>query len=204
MVDLQIIEQYFLGYFQKFGPSPEGLNWNSVEAQVKRFEQLCKVINFSNPFSILDYGCGFGSLFDFLKDKGQDFTYVGYDILEAMISKGKELHFGNSNCRFINNLAEVSQMDYVIESGVFNVKQENEESSWTEYINKSLNKMFFLANKGIACNFLTKYSDIEYMKPHLYYADPLFLFDYCKKNFSKNVALLHDYDLYDFTIIIRR
>ncbi len=204
MVDLQIIEQYFLGYFQKFGPSPEGLNWNSAEAQIKRFEQLCKVVDFSYPFSILDYGCGFGSLFDFLKNNGQDFTYIGYDIVEAMISKGEELHMSDSNCRFLNNLAEISHLDYVVESGVFNVKQENDESSWTEYIIKSLKKMFDIANKGVACNFLTKYSDIEYMKPHLYYADPLFLFDYCKKNFSKNVALLHDYDLYDFTIIIRK
>ncbi|MBM3138043.1 MAG: class I SAM-dependent methyltransferase, partial [Chloroflexi bacterium] len=30
------------------------------------------------------------------------------------------------------------------------------------------------------------------------------LFDYCKVNFSKNVALLHDYKLYDFTIIVRK
>jgi len=42
------------------------------------------------------------------------------------------------------------------------------------------------------------------MRPDLYYADPLFLFDFCKQNFSKNVALLHDYRLYDFTLIVRK
>jgi hypothetical protein len=51
---------------------------------------------------------------------------------------------------------------------------------------------------------LTKYSDKEYMKEYLYYADPLYLFDYCKKHFSKNVALLHDYNLYEFSIIVRK
>ena len=42
------------------------------------------------------------------------------------------------------------------------------------------------------------------MRPYLYYADPLFLFDYCKKKYSKSVALLHDYGLYEFTILVRK
>ena len=204
MVDFRKIKEYFLDHFQNFGPTPEGLNWNSKEAQEKRFEQLCKLIDFSVPFSIIDYGCGYGSLIDYLKQKGQGFTYIGYDIIDEMIYKGRELHSSKAYCSFTNNEAEILKSDYVVESGVFNVKQSNNEADWTEYIINSLNKINSLAKKGIACNFLTKYSDPDFMQPHLYYADPLFIFDYCKKNFSRNVALLHDYDLYDFTIIIRK
>ena len=51
---------------------------------------------------------------------------------------------------------------------------------------------------------LTKYSEKEYMRDNLYYADPLFIFDYCKRNFSKQVALLHDYGLYEFTILVKK
>ena len=61
-----------------------------------------------------------------------------------------------------------------------------------------------LSRRGFSSNFLTKYSDAEKMRPDLYYADPLFLFDQCKRNFSRNVALLHDYRLYDFTLVIRK
>jgi hypothetical protein len=57
---------------------------------------------------------------------------------------------------------------------------------------------------GFAFNVLTKYSDVEFMRKELYYADPCFLFDYCKRAFSKNVALLHDYNQYDFTLIVRK
>ena len=46
--------------------------------------------------------------------------------------------------------------------------------------------------------------DVAFYPADLYYADPLDLFDYCKRNFSKNVALLHDYRLYDFTLIVRK
>ena len=67
-----------------------------------------------------------------------------------------------------------------------------------------LRKMDDHATQGMAFNMLTKYSDADKMRADLYYADPLFLFDYCKRNFSKNVALLHDYRLYDFTILVRK
>ena len=60
------------------------------------------------------------------------------------------------------------------------------------------------SQKGFAFNMLTIYSDKEYMKDNLYYSDPLFFFDFCKRNFSKNVALLHDYYEYDFTILVRK
>ena len=42
------------------------------------------------------------------------------------------------------------------------------------------------------------------MKDYLYYGDPLFYFDYSKRHFSRNVALLHDYDLYEFTLLIKK
>ena len=61
-----------------------------------------------------------------------------------------------------------------------------------------------ISTKGFSFNVLTSYSDKEFMRDYLYYANPLDLFDYCKKNFSKQVALLHDYNLYEFTLLIRK
>ena len=60
------------------------------------------------------------------------------------------------------------------------------------------------SSRGFSFNCLTKYSDAEKMMDNLFYADPCDLFDYCKWNFSKQVALLHDYGLYEFTIIVRK
>ena len=37
------------------------------------------------------------------------------------------------------------------------------------------------------------------MRADLYYADPRAFFDLCKRHYSKQVALLHDYGLYEFT-----
>ena len=48
------------------------------------------------------------------------------------------------------------------------------------------------------------YADAERKRPDLYYADPLALFDHCKRRYSREVALLHDYGLYEFTMIVRK
>ena len=57
---------------------------------------------------------------------------------------------------------------------------------------------------GFRLRFLTIYSDSDKMRDYLYYADPGVLFDLCKRRYSRNVALLHDYGLYEFTILVRK
>jgi hypothetical protein len=42
------------------------------------------------------------------------------------------------------------------------------------------------------------------MREDLYYADPARLFDHCKTRFARNVTLLHDYGLYEFTMLVRK
>jgi hypothetical protein len=42
------------------------------------------------------------------------------------------------------------------------------------------------------------------MRPELWYPDPAWAFDLCKRRYSKEVALLHDYGLYEFTMLVRR
>ena len=94
--------------------------------------------------------------------------------------------------------------DYVVASGIFNYRANISYEDWTTYVNAVFQEFNDLACKGFSSNFLTKYSDTDHMRADLYYADPCYLFDYCKRNFSKNVSLLHDYTIYDFTILVRK
>jgi hypothetical protein len=77
------------------------------------------------------------------------------------------------------------------------------DQEWQEYVVRTLHELARLSIRGFAFNSLTSYSDPPRMRPDLYYPDPCFYFDYCKRHFSRNVALLHDYDLYEFTILVR-
>lgn len=205
-IDLNKISGYFAGKLKEHGATPRGVDWNSNDAQDNRFLQLSRVIDKPDrPFSILDYGSGFGSFYDFLVTQGiKPAKYIGFDIVEDMVVKGREMHAGMSGVDFTHLDAGLPVCDYVVASGIFNIKLESPYEVWTDYVIKTITAMNVLAERGFSVNFLTKYSDADHMRPDLYYADPGFLFDYFKRNFSRNVAILHDYDLYDFTVIVRK
>lgn len=197
------VKSYFDKRIQEHGASPRGADWNGEESQNTRFDQLLKVIE-TPAFSILDYGCGYGALADYLAQKGFHADYYGFDILESAIEMARKIHAGRSNMTFTVDGDHLPVCDYTVASGIFNVRGEQSFEDWTNYVISVLHHFDSLSRKGFASNFLTKYSDADRMRADLYYADPLYLFDYCKRNFSKNVALLHDYRIYDFTLIVRK
>jgi len=205
--NLHQVKAYFEDKLTTYGATAQGADWNSSLSQEIRFDQLIKIICEVSGFSILDYGCGYGALADYLRLKGFEYTlYVGYDILEPMIQTARQLHEGMEQVTFTSDFEQVPAVDYAVASGVFNIRFNASYEEWTEYTLTCLEKLNTLTSKGFSANFLTKYSDKDRMeeRPDLYFADPCFLFDYCKRHFSKNVALLHDYNLYDFTILVRK
>jgi len=208
MTDIPNFEQakdYFEERLTAHGATARGVDWNSETAQELRFSQLIKVILPSTPFSLLDYGCGYGALAGYLLRQGYPMEkYTGFDVLDSMVVKAREVYRGSPQCSFISTIHELAPADFSIASGIFNLKLETPFDAWTEYVVGELHKINDLSRKGFSFNMLTRYSDPEYMRPHLYYADPCYLFDYCKRHFSRNVALLHDYEVYDFTIIVRK
>lgn len=201
--NLDQVIAYFDKRIQEYGASPRGSDWNGEESQRTRYDQLQKVIEGSAPFSLLDYGCGYGAFADFLEAKGFDVEYTGFDILDSAIEVARKAHAGNARQVFTSDKALLQVCDYTVASGIFNFRGDQSVEAWTEYTLGTLGEFSRLSRRGFSCNFLTKYSDADKMRDDLYYADPMFLFDYCKRNFSKNVALLHDYRLYDFTLIVR-
>jgi SAM-dependent methyltransferase len=209
--ELEKVKDYFSEKLETYSATPRGVDWNSIESQEIRFLQLAKIIERkehpslpSKKYSLLDFGSGFGSMYDYLIHLGHDLHYIGYDIANLMIIKGRELHPDNPDCWFTVDIEEVPVADYAVSSGAFNMKLDADINTWTEIVIDCLHQMHEHSRIGFSFNMLTNYSDPEKMRPDLYYSDSLFFFDYCKRNFSKNVALLHDYKLYDYTILVRK
>lgn len=202
--NLDQVKSYFGKRIHEHGASPRGSDWNSEASQNARFDQLIKVIEGGDPFSIIDYGCGYGAFADYLIEKGIRAEYYGFDILESAIETARKAHADRLGRTFFSDRSRLTTCDYVVASGIFNFRGAQSFEDWTEYTVEVLDEFNSFSRRGFASNFLTKYSDSDKMRADLYYADPLYLFDYCKRNFSRNVALLHDYRLYDFTIIVRK
>ena len=201
------IKEYYDKKIKEFGATPLGVDWNSIDSQQLRFEQLSKIFFKNNNFSVNDLGCGYGAYLKYLESEYYvNFAYNGYDLSAEMIHEAKRANPLKETSEFvqISSASEISVSDYTVASGIFNVRVDLSEERWEEYIIETLLNLDKKSTRGFSFNILTSYSDKEYMKDNLYYADPFFYFDFCKRNFSRNVALLHDYDLYEFTILVRK
>ena len=198
---LSRVQEYYDEKIRAHGATARGVDWKSPESQQLRFAQLVKLIDHTRPFTVNDFGCGYGALVDYLESCDLQFQYGGFDISPEMIARARELHPG---ANFVIDKADLREADYTLASGIFNVRLSTGDAEWKSYMLDVLDTMNSLSVKGFAFNALTKYSDAEFMRPDLYYADPLFFFDHCKARYSKYAALLHDYPLYEFTIIVRK
>lgn len=199
------VAKYYSQKVIEHGETPLGVDWNGLDSQLTRFEQLKKVIGADSGFSINDLGCGYGAFLDYLHGEGfSDFDYHGYDISEDMLNKARNRFLNRDRVFFSLQSRPEIIADYSIASGIFNVSLDNDEREWLEYIKSTIDTLSKNSRKGFAFNCLTSYSDEDKKKPRLFYANPCEIFDICKRCFSNNVALLHDYGLYEFTIIVRK
>ena len=198
------VAEYYDGKLEKFGTSPAGVDWNSAESQQVRFRQLARLLpENDSAFSLLDYGCGYGALLDYLQPAYSKLSYTGFDISAKMVAAAAAAH-PSSGAEWTTKIPSGIKYDYVVASGIFNVRLEQSTAEWEQYLIATLAEFNRLAANGFAFNILTSYSDLEFRKDYLYYADPQLMFEHCMQTFSRQVALLHDYQLYEFTVIVRR
>ena len=200
---LEDVRRYYEATLARHGATPRGVDWNSGESQTLRFQQLAKIIDGPSA-SVLDFGCGYGALCAYLRDAGHVGEYVGFDLSDEMLAAARTSSAICPRCRYTSDQEGLQPADYVVASGVFNVKLRTPDDEWNAYMRDTMRYMASLARRGLAFNALTKYSDPEFRRPDLYYADPLEFFDFCQRELSRHVALLHDYPLYEFTILVRR
>jgi len=196
--------RYYTTRLETYGPTPAGVDWNSAESQELRFAQLLKVADARERFSILDYGCGYGALLAWLEQRRPGVTYLGYDVTPAMIDHAFAAAGVSSRARFTSDDAQLGSQDFAVASGIFNVKLATDAELWQIYILGVIEKLDALSRLGFAFNILSSYSDPAHMRADLYYGDPLFYFDHCKRRYSEDVALLHDYGLHEFTLLVRK
>ena len=202
---LENVNQYFEEKLKSQNNDAKDLNWVTNPALEMQFEQLSKVIEPGTSFSLLDYGAGFGNYYQYLVEKAYKVRlYYGFDLLEFVVQEERKRHDEDSNVIFTTDLSDCTEVDYVVACGVFDMKLNADHEQWTKYVLRCIEDIDEIATKGFALNFPSKYTPEDKKRDDIYYADPCCLFDYCKLHFSPHVAILHDYDMENFTVIIRK
>lgn len=194
---------YYSERIGEHGPTARGVDWNSEASQVLRFRQLLRVSPEQGPFSINDWGCGYGALLDHLDAEGRTVRYHGYDVSDPMIDQARARYGARGDATFGTDAGAVPTADVTVASGIFNVMAGADPAEWTNHVRSTVRRMVSCSTQGVAFNMLTTYSDPDRMVSRLHYADPEATFAWCKAELSRHVALLHDYGLYEFTLIVR-
>lgn len=184
------------------GVASKAVGWKDEKSQVLRFEQLARVLDDAEgAVTVNDWGCGYGAMFGFLDRRlGERLgRYVGYDISGEMIEAAQSV-VTDERATFVVG-SHVEPADYTFVSGTFNVRFETPEQEWREWVEARLRGLTAASTRGVAFNLLSTY--VDWKEDHLFYADPRHFFDFCKRELSPRVALLHDYPLYEWTILVR-
>ena len=200
---LDAVERYYSAKFDEHGAQAQGVDWNSTESQELRFEQLAQVFRgHAGAFSVNDLGCGYGAFAAYLRERGHDARYTGYELSPAMLESARGTFHADPSVRFVEG-STLEPADYSVASGIFNVRLGFGDDEWRAYVDATIEDLVGASNSGFAFNMLTSYSDADRRRPDLYYADPREVFDLCKTRYSRHVALLHDYGLWEFTVVVR-
>ena len=202
---LHTVERYYAERLREFGATARGVDWNSPESQTLRFDRLLQLVEpGTSEASLLDVGCGYGALLDLVRLRGLPLDYRGFDISPDMVQAARERHAADTRASFTTDPTAFRPATYVVASGIFNVKLHHDTGAWRDYVLATIRSLHEASTGGFAFNMLSTYSDPERRRDTLYYADPCELFDHCKRHYSPRVALLHDYPLYEFTILVRK
>jgi hypothetical protein len=213
---LTAVARYYSGRLRQFGPTARGADWNTAESQALRFRQLSRLLEDEDgpedgrdarTISLIDYGCGYGALVDHLIAEGRHaggLRYVGFDVSAPMIDAARARHADKPWCTFTADAAMLQPADFVVASGIFNVKLDHSIEVWRAYVLETLDTLHALSTRGFAFNVLSMASDPDKRRGDLFYADAGELFARCQQRYSRRVALLHDTPLYELTMLVRK
>jgi len=196
-------EQFYASLLEEHGETAAGVGWKTDENRDVRFAQMHKLIAPDTSYSLNEIGCGYGAFLEYLQGQGHIVRYCGFDLLPAMLEAARKRHRASEECAWVSQIDAMPIADYTVAIGTYNFKGDYSDVAWFDIVLGYLHKMRALSTKGFAFGMRSSYSDPAFRKPGIYHADPLRWFDVCKQEFSSDVALLHDYGHYDFTMLVR-
>ena len=192
--------------FDNYNNTPRGVFWNSKLSQDLRLNIILDKIlqnTKNNEFSIADIGCGYGRLYEIIKERNLDdkVKYHGFDINQKIIN------FCKNNKDFVNVKFGISALpfddtDYVVMSGTYNLTPTNNIPLWEDYIIKNLTSNWKLVKKAMIFNCLIK--EKKEINKSLYYTELSWIKRICENKFGKIQIFKNQLLKDDITVVIKK
>ena len=192
--------------FDNYNNTPKGVFWNSKLSQDLRLNIILdKILQNakSDEFSIADIGCGYGRLYEIIRERKLDgkVQYHGFDINQKIISFCKN-NIDFENIKFSISAFPLNETDYVVMSGTYNLTPTNNISLWEDYIIKNLTSNWKLVQKAMIFNCLIK--EKRKIEKKIYYTELSWIQKICERNFCDPEVIKHNLLKDDITIILKK
>lgn len=201
--------QKYAEILKMFGDNHKGVYWPKLEDTFTRYRVMTDLIKKDDTnagrISLLDFGCGAGHYFEYLKTNfPEKINYCGLDITKESVdlcrTKFPENMFYQLN---INQEADkLPYFDYVVMNGVFTVKWDIPKEQMFEYVQETLINTFKVVKVGLAVNFLSTH--VDWQREDLFHLEFDKLAGFIYKNLSKKLVIRQDYGLYEYTSYVYR
>ena len=198
----ELAREYVISFYDRtlrfFGDRPESLRWTQ-EGQQAHYEAMLDIAPKVGGKKILDFGCGKGDFYHFLREKNIHVDYTGVDINANLIALARQKFPG---ARF--GVCDIEQdtlneeFDYIFLCGVFNLKVQGID----DLIRFTLNKLFPCCRIGLAFNALSSHAPQK--ASELHYPSPEELLRFALENLSPFVVMRYDRIPYEFTMCVYR
>jgi hypothetical protein len=167
--------------------------------------QLLRVCDWGRPFSLDDLGCGWGALRGFIskRHRGKKVDYLGVDLSADMISHANAIWKHRRATQFLVGSSSPRVADYVVASGLFNVRIDEPIALWEEFIAQTLRSMAQSSRIGFAANFLAMLPEGIAGVSQLYRTDAAPWVTFCERELGLRVTLLDRYGMREFTLLAR-
>jgi SAM-dependent methyltransferase len=176
---------FYTRHLKDFGDAPQAVRW-TPGGQLRRFETLLRIAGDSSGKTVLDFGCGKGDLYGFMKEKGFSPRYCGIDINKNLIELAKRKY---PESEFL--VMDIDETDFnryfdiMFVCGVFNLRIAGIEESMKHI----LRNLFRLCTEALHVNLLTSY--IPQKSAELFYVKPEEILNFAITELSRSVALQH-------------
>ncbi|MCH8296584.1 MAG: methyltransferase domain-containing protein [Chloroflexi bacterium] len=180
------------------GGTVEALGWRIPESQTKRFDVLAQVGDLSGR-SVLDVGCGYGDLRNYLDQRFSDFVYIGIDQMPEFILEAEERHKDRADTHFFKtdfSTVKLPIVDYVLASGALAYRSDD-----PNFHSNMVQKMYESATRALAFNMLDEDRFPEHPLLTGHNLDEVVR--QCQ-DLCPNVQVIQGYLEDDFTVFLRR
>lgn len=192
----QVISQYRSAW-RRYGRSSDSMLMPKGR-HAERFNALLPHLR--EPFSILDYGCGLGFLYSYLKEKFGDFQYLGVDIVPEFIEDCRTRFSGAQFSVIGPEESLTRQFEVVFASGVFNLQTHNSREESKNFAFDTIERLFRACGQFIAIDFLS--SNVDFAQERAMHYTPSEVIHFVQQRLGRRFVVRHDILPYEFTVFV--